>query len=113
MNSVGISNHSKTLTAFVVIFLSSFASIAQEEIKPKIKFHHLKKELNNNQVSSIFRDTHGFVWIGTLGGLHRFDGEDFELFISAPDSTSLADTRIERIYEDRHGKLWIGTYEGI
>lgn len=30
--------------------------------------------LPQNDVSCIYRDSKGFVWIGTLDGLHRYDG---------------------------------------
>jgi len=33
--------------------------------------------LVNNQVTCIFKDSRGFIWIGTTAGLSRFDGINF------------------------------------
>jgi ligand-binding sensor domain-containing protein/signal transduction histidine kinase len=102
-----------TLTVFLtLIHLHLFAQSPRIE-KPVLKFQHISRELSNNQVFSILQDRLGFFWIGTLGGLHRFKGEDYDLFVTSKDSTSLQDSRIEKIFEDKHGNLWIGTQDGI
>ncbi len=68
----------------------------------------INQGLSHNQVHSIYKDSHGFVWIGTNSGLNRFDGYTFKIFKHIPsDSTSLSDNRIQRIFEDYTGKLWI------
>src|SRR5690606_23439560 len=98
----------RLLTTHVVLFMlaSGFAGgtacQAQTE-RPVYKFRHLDKELNNNQVSSIFHDRYGYIWIGTFGGLHKYDGVKFELFLASEEENSLYNDRIETIFEDSRG----------
>ena len=83
------------------------------QIAPRFDFRNIQG-LNSNQVSSICQDKYGFIWIGTLNGLHRFDGTNMRLFLNDPlDSTSLVLDRIDRVYEDMDANLWIGTSGGI
>ena len=39
--------------------------------------------LPQNSVNAILQDHRGYLWIGTFGGLARFDGERFRVFDSA------------------------------
>ena len=39
-----------------------------------------KEGLPQNTVFSLLEDKHGFVWIGTAGGLCRYDGRSFKHF---------------------------------
>ncbi len=101
--------------AFLLFFLFSTINLfGQGKIeKPAFKFQHINRELSNNQIFSIVQDQSGFFWVGTLGGLHRFRGEDYDLFEASKDSTSLHDSRVEKIFEDKNGNLWVGTHDGI
>jgi len=69
-----------------------------------------KNGLSNNFVRKIYQDAHGFIWIGTFNGLHRFDGNNIILYQpNSKDSLTLSDHRVERIVEDGKGYLWVGT----
>lgn len=50
--------------------------------------------LLNNQISDVFQDSQGFLWIATYEGLIRFDGIDF---INLDDKHNLGET-ISSIY---------------
>lgn len=66
--------------------------------------------LLNNQITSIFGDSRGFMWFGTNAGLSRYDGRDFVNYThNAKDTTSITDNYIGSIQEDSDGKLWIKT----
>jgi ligand-binding sensor domain-containing protein/signal transduction histidine kinase len=68
--------------------------------------------LPQNSVTSIVQTRDGYLWVGTFGGLARFDGQAFTVF--DPDSTpGLASARIVVLHEDRNGVLWIGTEAGL
>ncbi len=69
--------------------------------------------LSHNTVSSICQDSRGFIWIGTIDGLNRFDGYSCRVFKHDPaDSTSVSSSFIHSIYEDKRGTLWITTRDG-
>lgn len=53
----------------------------------------------------------GYIWLGTFGGLARFDGVKFTIFDTA-NTPELRSTRIITLYEDRLKRLWIGTETG-
>jgi len=67
--------------------------------------------LPQNSVNAMVQDRQGYLWIGTFGGLARFDGERFTVFNSA-DTPGLASGRILSLHESRSGELWIGTVDG-
>ncbi|HSH20278.1 MAG TPA: two-component regulator propeller domain-containing protein, partial [Draconibacterium sp.] len=76
-------------------------------------FLTVEEGLSNNEVTSIVQDKDGFIWIGTRGGLNRYDGYGFKIFNQIPgDSNSLVNPSIESLFVDGRGKIWIGTKSG-
>jgi two-component system sensor histidine kinase ChiS len=71
--------------------------------------------LSQNYVSSIIKDSKGFIWVGTCwGGLNRYDGYSFVVYKHNPnDTNSISSSEILPIYEDKNGILWIGTWDGL
>src|SRR5688572_9945552 len=53
----------------------------------------------------------GYLWVGTNGGLARFDGIHFTIFDTGA-TPELKSNRIRALLEDRDGNLWIGTENG-
>ncbi len=79
-------------------------------------FSHIdiNKGLSHNQVNAILKDKTGFIWIGTLAGLNRYDGYSFKIFKHGiNDTTSLSDDYIVNITEGPHNSLWIATRNGF
>ena len=68
--------------------------------------------LPQNTVHSILQTRDGFVWLGTDGGLVRFDGIDFVTF-DAENTPALKSDSISDLLEDHSGKLWISTTAGL
>ena len=49
--------------------------------------------LAQNSVTALVQDPQGFIWVGTQGGLHRYDGQRYRLFRHDPaDPASLPDS---------------------
>ena len=67
--------------------------------------------LSQGYVYVIHQDKKGFIWIGTHGGLNRYDGYNFRLFQYTPfNSSTLGDNAIFFLKEDSTtGKFWIGS----
>jgi signal transduction histidine kinase/ligand-binding sensor domain-containing protein len=69
--------------------------------------------LSSSSVTAILQDRFGFIWIGTQGGLNKYDGRTFATYRYNPDDPhSLPDNFIYSLYEDRQGVLWMGTQDG-
>jgi PAS domain S-box-containing protein len=67
--------------------------------------------LPQNSVNAIVQTRDGYLWLGTFGGLARFDGIRFTIFDTG-NTPILKGTRILSLYEDRGGALWIGAEFG-
>lgn len=67
--------------------------------------------LPDNSVNCLLQTADGYLWVGTEGGLVRFDGVRFTP-MALPPMTSNAVDRISALCEDRDGNLWIGSEEG-
>jgi ligand-binding sensor domain-containing protein/serine phosphatase RsbU (regulator of sigma subunit) len=72
------------------------------------KFRTFNSEdgLTQSYIYSISQDTHGHLWIGTGGGLSRYNGNTFETF---PTGDSLTDSFITCSINDGE-YMWFGQY---
>ena len=97
--------------ALVCVFALLLAHAAFADVR-EFRFQHVTGEhgLAQNTVSALLQDHAGFVWVGTQGGLHRYDGQDFKVFVQASgDAASLPDNFITALAEGEPGTLWVGT----
>ncbi len=65
--------------------------------------------LPGNTITAIEQTSDGYLWIGTLNGLARFDGLRFQVF---GEASELPNTRVLCLLAGREGTLWIGTEGG-
>ncbi|MCO7226292.1 two-component regulator propeller domain-containing protein [Pleionea sp. CnH1-48] len=95
--------------AFILINTSAFATTAE------LSFNRITSAdgLPQNNITALLQDQHGFVWIGTYEGLHKYDGYDFISFThERKDPTTLSNNVITALVEDKDGMIWIGTESG-
>lgn len=67
--------------------------------------------LPDNAVTAIVQTHDGYIWLGTYGGLARFDGVRFTVFNSA-NEPALQSDRVTSLFEDTNDTLWIGHERG-
>ena len=80
-----------------------------------IQFDHLNKSdgFPSDWIYSLVQDQQGFLWVGGLTGLSRYDGYNIKTYRHNPlDSTSLSNNYVNALYADRGGRLWVGTWGG-
>ncbi len=77
----------------------------------KIDNWQTEQGLPLNTVQSLFQTRDGYLWVGTAGGLSRFDGVRFTNFESA-QTPDMASQPIFGFMEDAQGNLWIGNTRG-
>ena len=64
-------------------------------------------------VAALAQDGDGFLWVGTQGGLARWDGYRFRNYLADPsDPAALPNNYIQFLTTDRRGRLWVGTASG-
>jgi signal transduction histidine kinase/ligand-binding sensor domain-containing protein len=94
-----------------IFFIISTIAAGQSPLR--LAFHHLTHEegLSNNNVFYMHRDSRGFMWLGTLNGLTRFDGINCKIY--KPNNSTIKGVRILNIIEDKDGNLWVGSDAGL
>jgi ligand-binding sensor domain-containing protein len=70
------------------------------------------RTISSNTIRSIYKDSRGKLWVGTVSGLNFFNAEDssFSNYVHAKSVMSDINTRC--IYEDSKKNLWLGTHGG-
>ena len=91
-------------------FLFILAIAAEASVIPDMKFRRLntREGLSNSMVNCVFRDSQGYVWLGTGYGLNRYDGYRIRTYFSYDkDTTTLRNNRVDEIQEGYGGRLWL------
>lgn len=83
----------------------------------KYSYFNNKSFIDNRRVRSIYCDRLGYVWIGTKGGLDRYDPRTKTFKHYAADKNkkpgNITSPIIYAMLEDSKGTLWVGTYDGL
>ena len=66
--------------------------------------------LADSYIFNVYQDSQGFLWIGTVSGLSRFDGSSF---VNYGYAAGLPNLRVDAVYEDQNKRIWVGTRRGI
>ena len=70
--------------------------------------------LSQSEVYSFLKDKHGFIWIGTLDGLNRYDGYKITKYnVGLNQFNSISNNTVHSLAEDLKGRIWIGTDDGL
>ena len=80
------------------------------------RFQHLTSAdgISQSEVYTIFEDSRGFMWFGTVDGLNRYDGYDITIFNTDKNNpNSISNNTIRSLAEDSFGRIWIGTNDGL
>lgn len=98
----------------IALLLLSYVSLAHgfEPVTTQYRFDNISAAagLSNLEVKAMAQDNDGFIWVGTLDGLYRFDGYSFKVYRFDPDDPhTLPGNVIESLLVDSQGRLWIGT----
>lgn len=75
------------------------------------KSYTTREGILSNGVTTLFQDSHGYLWVGTTDGLSVYDGQTFKNYTVVD---GLASSWINCIIEDNRneGVMWIGTLGG-
>ncbi len=102
----------RRLIALVFLF-SGFAVYGQNR---NYNIYNVSTEygLPSNDLTHVFQDSYGYLWIGSYEGVFRWDGYAFRKYRhSEKDSSSLDHNIVYAVFEDSQRRLWVGTIEGL
>jgi diguanylate cyclase (GGDEF)-like protein len=74
-----------------------------------IAHYTIRQGLAQSQVTALLQDARGYLWVGTKGGLSRFDGRRFVTFTR---NDGLPDDMVTALATDHRAGLLIGTEDG-
>jgi PAS domain S-box-containing protein len=105
--------------ARLAILLSLFSCLGagvgarerSESIWGAAEFWRQPQGLPQNTVLSILQTRDGYLWIGSKGGVSRFDGVRFTTFDDS-NKSQLRENEVWALTEGNDGSVWIGTYGG-
>ena len=106
--------HASAARLAVLLLLGTAApTLALDPTRPMseymIDFWQEDSGLPQKHVYAIYQTRDGYIWIGTRGGLARFDGVRFTVYDDRePDQ--LPDSEVYALSEGTDRSLWIGTY---
>jgi signal transduction histidine kinase/ligand-binding sensor domain-containing protein len=91
---------------------SLYIHCAEAQLYQKIELLKRKDGLSDDRVTCVYKDRTGYLWIGTEGGLNRYDGHSFTIF-KPHAGNSISNEVINAITEDASGKIWVATMNGL
>lgn len=93
-------------TAFTVV-LNTFSQIRND-----FERINTNNGLSDNEAITVLQDKEGFLWIGTMSGLNRFDGNSVVNVLTLNTKVKTYNNRINKIVEDDYNNLWLETFDG-
>lgn len=102
----------KLLKTCCILLFIAIGTLAYGQYRlANFKQYSIADGLANNKILSIAQDDHGYMWIGTISGLNRFDGGHFE-HIDELLPAEKHNTAYPLIHNFGNNLLGIGTEEG-
>lgn len=97
----------KRVSTIIVLCLCMWQATAQ-----RYSFYNLSVEegLIQSQVRDMTQDNYGHLWIGTLGGMSRYDGTHFTNYNVR---NNMLDNAVYSVTTDKNGNIWLGGQEGV
>lgn len=102
------------------VFVSSMlwgAFASAQAVPHTLWFHSLNESQGSSQSYNwyVFKDSRGFVWISSIAGLNRFDGNQVKTYVSSKGdgNSMLSDHVYSDFFEDSHSNIWFSTPDAI
>ncbi len=73
----------------------------------------IEQGLSDNGITSLYKDSRGYIWIGTYDGLMRYNNSRITTYSNTIECKIFRSNRIRSICEDNKGDIWIGTDNGV
>jgi LytS/YehU family sensor histidine kinase/ligand-binding sensor domain-containing protein len=91
----------------ILLLLIQCAPAVQAQSRYHFSTLTMDQGLSSDYVWSMCQDKYGFMWIGTVNGVNRYDGHGIRKYFHDPkDSFSLPGNAVFWIHRDETGDLW-------
>jgi ligand-binding sensor domain-containing protein/signal transduction histidine kinase len=94
-----------------VILLATVSHSQTKDDRYSRRVWQTQDGLPQDTINALVQTNDGYLWIGTSGGLARFDGYRFTIFDSE-NAPALREESVYSLHCARDGTLWIGTEGG-
>src|SRR4051794_39676226 len=92
----------------LILLVTGFHTFSQQARQYTFKHFTVTNGLASNSVNDVMQDNEGYIWIATISGLQRYDGNSFLTFTTQQgDPSAIPNSNINDLYKDRKGNLWI------
>ena len=90
-------------------------AMSANKLTPDLLFSHFTSRdgLPDNRIRTVFQDKKGFLWIGTMNGISRYDGYTFKKYYKSQAAGSISGSWSHVICEDTAANIWVGTLSGL
>ncbi len=98
------------VTAMVVLAQPALVNASEEKDNfgdYVVTIYNEQNGLPTGEANVVMQTGDGYIWVGSYGGLIRYDGTRFRNFSEEKDGISSSSVRA--LFEDSKGRLWIGT----
>ena len=99
-----------TMRSAAALFALSVLALPASGERLPVQRHGVSEGLAEETVTALLKDSRGYLWVGSLNGLSRFDGETFRVYGAAD---GLPKPRIFALAEAADGGVWVATSGGL
>lgn len=107
--------HIKTfINIFIALYCCTTPLIAQQF--PKFTFTHINNhnQIPNEDCGYVYKDSKGFMWISTINGLCRYDGQNITVYKNEYNNpNAIANNNVGTVVEDKAGNIWLSHAKGV
>lgn len=72
-----------------------------------VTIYNERNGLPTGEANVVMQTSDGYIWIGSYGGLIRYDGTRFRNY--SEEKEGITSSSVRSLFEDSKGRLWIGT----
>jgi len=98
-----------------ILFLHSGILYAQKFSTDEYNIHFVTMDdgLMHHYIDDIYKDSMGFLWFSTGGGLSRYDGYKFVHYNMTSVPVALKGNFVHKVCEDNFNRLWVVSEGGL
>jgi ligand-binding sensor domain-containing protein len=83
------------------------------EARDSWTYYKKTQGLVSDEIQSLYEDADGNIWVGTFGGVSRYDGKTFSNFTVTSTQGGLLSNSVHAILETSFDEVWFGTSKGL